>query len=136
MTAPSVELNTPPAPQQSGAAETDPPAARSTDPETSHEGANNSKSRRESQRRILLLSYLEAGDKGLTAIEAGISSGLASNPSCCYWKRCSELLAMGLLEEVYDKDGLVVKRTNPHSKSAQRVLRIKPEVQAYLANAE
>ena len=124
MTAPSVELNTPPSQPLSGVVETN--AARSSDPETSQEGDLDSRSRRENQRQRLLVAYGEAGDQGLTAFEAGHLTGLASNPSCCYWKRCSELLSMGLVEESYDESGALVKRPNPQTNSGQRVLRISP----------
>jgi hypothetical protein len=33
----------------------------------------------------------------MTDEEAGLASGLALKPKCCYWKRCSELRAMGLI---------------------------------------
>ena len=71
------------------------PLFRNTDPETSVKGAQDVKPRRGSQAMLLLAEY--AHRDGLTDEEAGLFSGLLSRPKCCYWKRCSELRAKGLI---------------------------------------
>jgi hypothetical protein len=70
------------------------PLFRSADPITSVLGGGNVKPRRTSQAMLLLAEYLQGG---MTDEEAGMASGLALKPKCCYWKRCSELRAMGLI---------------------------------------
>lgn len=70
------------------------PLFRNTDPVTSVQGAADVKPRRVSQ-AMLLLSMYEYAD--LTDEQAGNLSGLAKRPKCCYWKRCSELRAQGLI---------------------------------------
>ena len=70
------------------------PLFRSADPITSVLGAGEVKPRRRSQAMLLLAEYLHGG---MTDEEAGMASGLALKPKCCYWKRCSELRAMGLI---------------------------------------
>ena len=49
-----------------------------------------------SQRWELLKQYVEHGP--LTNEQAGDLSGLSGRKSCCYWKRCSELLSHGYIE--------------------------------------
>jgi hypothetical protein len=71
------------------------PLFRNTDPETSVKGAQDVKPRRGSQTMLLLAEY--AHRDGLTDEEAGLFSGLLARPKCCYWKRCSELRAKGLI---------------------------------------
>ena len=70
------------------------PLFRNDDPVTSMQGAADVKPRRTSQ-AMLLLSIYEYAD--LTDEQAGDLSGLAKRPKCCYWKRCSELRAKGLI---------------------------------------
>jgi len=70
------------------------PLFRSADPITSVLGAGDVKPRKRSQAMLLLAEYLHGG---MTDEEAGMASGLALKPKCCYWKRCSELRAMGLI---------------------------------------
>jgi hypothetical protein len=70
------------------------PLFRSADPITSVLGAGEVKPRRRSQAMLLLAEYLKGR---MTDEEAGMASGLALKPKCCYWKRCSELRAMGLI---------------------------------------
>jgi hypothetical protein len=50
-----------------------------------------------SQRWDLLRQYVEHGP--LTNEQAGDLSGLSKKKSCCYWKRCSELLVAGYIED-------------------------------------
>jgi hypothetical protein len=71
------------------------PLFRKEDPITSALGAGDVKPRRGSQQALLLAEY--AHRDGLTDEEAGLFSGLLSRPKCCYWKRCSELRAKGLI---------------------------------------
>jgi len=70
------------------------PLFRSADPITSVLGAGDVKPRRGSQQALLLAQYLQGE---MTDEEAGMASGLALKPKCCYWKRCSELRAKGLI---------------------------------------
>jgi hypothetical protein len=74
------------------------PLARATDPETSQRGAADVRIRAMSQKHVLLGAYIAAGDEGLTDDQAGRYSRLSDNPRCGYWKRCSELRAVGLIE--------------------------------------
>ena len=71
------------------------PLFRSADPITSALGAGDVKPRRQTQAMQLLAEYVHRD--GLTDEEAGLFSGLLSRPKCCYWKRCSELRAKGLI---------------------------------------
>lgn len=74
----------------------DVPGARNTDPATSHAAAENVAFRSGSHRARLLDVY---GDRdnwdGLTDEEAAIRAGLS--PRSCWWKRCSELRALGMI---------------------------------------
>jgi hypothetical protein len=70
------------------------PLFRLSDPVTSREGAKAVKPRKTSQAMLLLAEYQH---KPLTDEEAGIASGLVHKPKCGYWKRCSELRALGLI---------------------------------------
>ena len=76
------------------------PLFRSADPVTSRQGAKDVLPRRDSQQGQLLAVY--RNQPGLTDEEAGQLSGLAAKPKCCYWKRCSELRAKGLIEDTGD----------------------------------
>jgi hypothetical protein len=71
--------------------------ARRTDPATSHAPRKAVTVRAGSQRAVLLAAYANAGAYGLTNDGAGVVSGLADRPGCCYWKRCGELLAGGFI---------------------------------------
>lgn len=74
---------------------------RTDDPDTSKQGAVDVSIRKGSQQATLLKEYArpEHWHNGLTDEEAGVRSGLARAPRCCYWKRCSELRRMGLIED-------------------------------------
>lgn len=74
------------------------PLFRATDPPTSRAGAGDVRLRLGSQQAQLLAAYA-AEPNGLTNEQAGILSGLASKPGCCYWKRCSELRHKGFLRD-------------------------------------
>lgn len=71
------------------------PMFRHSDPVTSKKAAKGASKRSPSQQTILLKAY--RGGRGLTDEEAGVVTGLALKPRCCYWKRCSELRAMGFI---------------------------------------
>jgi hypothetical protein len=70
------------------------PLFRNADPITSVLGAEDVKPRRRTQAELLLAEYL---NRPMTDEEAGMASGLALKPKCCYWKRCSELRAGGFI---------------------------------------
>lgn len=68
---------------------------RNGDGATSRAALPNLAVRAGSQRAHLLAEYAE--HDGLTDEEAGLVSGLADYPRCCYWKRCSELRQAGFI---------------------------------------
>jgi len=70
------------------------PLFRSADPITSVKAGGDVKPRRATQAMLLLAEYQQGG---MTDEEAGMASGLALKPKCCYWKRCSELRAEGFI---------------------------------------
>lgn len=74
---------------------------RSRDGITSREGARSIALRAGSQRVKLLEAYNAISHMfwadGLIDDEAGYRSGLAQNPKCGYWKRCSELRQAGYI---------------------------------------
>lgn len=72
------------------------PMVRNTDPDTSHKAAKSARVRVGSQQWQLLAAYGQAVD--MTADEAGVATGLASKPGCCYWHRVSDLLKHGYIE--------------------------------------
>ena len=71
------------------------PMFRNSDPVTSKKAAKGASKRAPSQQTVLLKAY--RGGRGLTDEEAGVITGLAFKPKCCYWKRCSELRTMGFI---------------------------------------
>jgi len=76
------------------------PLFRATDPVTSRAGARHVRLRLASQQHRLLAVYGHpSAFDGITDEEAGTLSQLAANPKCCYWKRCSELRAKGLIRD-------------------------------------
>jgi hypothetical protein len=75
--------------------------SRTDDPPTSKAGAKSVKIRANSQMAQLLVTYLMAFDRfKLTDDQAAEASGLLSKAGCCWWKRCSDLRALGLIESV------------------------------------
>ena len=74
------------------------PLFRAQDPPTSRAGAGDIRLRLGSQQAQLLAVYA-ANPNGLTDEQAGNLSGLSANRSCCYWKRCGELLEAGYIED-------------------------------------
>ena len=72
------------------------PMVRKPDPATSHKAAKSARPRTGSQQWQLLAAYGQAVD--LTADEAGVVTGLADKPGCCYWHRVSDLLKHGYIE--------------------------------------
>jgi hypothetical protein len=73
--------------------------SRTDDPPTSKAGAKSVKIRANSQMAQLLVIYLMAFDRfKLTDDQAADESGLLAKAGCCWWKRCSDLRALGLIE--------------------------------------
>lgn len=72
------------------------PMVRKTDVDTSHKAAKSARMRVGSQQWQLLAAYGAHTD--LTADEAGLVTGLANKPGCCYWHRVSDLLRHGYIE--------------------------------------
>ena len=72
-----------------------PPLARTTDPVTSHNAAKTLV--RETMMKKLMEAYAEAGTDGLTAEEASSNAGYS--PADGAWKRVSDLITAGLLED-------------------------------------
>lgn len=73
------------------------PLFRADDPDTSAQGAADVRVRQGSQMALLLEQYIQHRF-GLTDEEAGVFSGLASR-GAGYWKRCSDLRRLGLIED-------------------------------------
>ena len=73
------------------------PLFRVSDPDTSAQGAKDVRLRQSSQMYKLLEQYI-THRLGLTDEEAGVFSGLASR-GAGYWKRCSDLRRLGLIED-------------------------------------
>lgn len=102
-----------------------PPAARNSDPDTSHAAAVRTLGRR-AQTTLLLRTYHEAGPEGLTNEEAGLMSGLADDPTCCYWKRCSELAHMEYIVPTGDRrDSRAGRKQRVHAISKEGLMVIK-----------
>lgn len=72
---------------------------RRTDPETSRKGARSVTYRAGTQKALLLLAYLRA-DRPLADAKAAALAGLLDRPGCCWWHRCSDLRADGMIEPV------------------------------------
>ena len=75
---------------------TDLPLFRATDPETSRQV---SPLRVGTHRAILLQQYFNA-TLGLTDEDAGMRAALAGHDIKGYWKRCSDLRTLGLIEDL------------------------------------
>ena len=75
------------------------PAARATDPSTSNDAIHDVLPRAGSQQMKLLLAY-GSRPMGLTNEEAAEIAGLLDSRSC-WWKRCADLLAAGLIEDTF-----------------------------------
>lgn len=74
---------------------------RKGDPATSIAAGIASSVRTGSQRALILSLYATHHDPdGLTAWDIGQLSGYVEKPGACWWKRVSELVAAGLLEQV------------------------------------
>ena len=74
-----------------------PPAARASDPHTSHLAASHARVRAQSQLGRLLNTYAHpSASDGLTDEMAAQHAGLSMRS--CWWKRCSELRALELIE--------------------------------------
>lgn len=79
------------------------PTARPYGAQTSAMAGANVQMRVGSQRWILLAKYAEHRLLGLTDEQAGLYTGLADKPGCCYWKRCSELRELGMIKVTDEK---------------------------------
>lgn len=73
------------------------PLFRVSDPDTSAKAAEDVRLRQSSQMYKLLEQYV-LHRQGLTDEEAGVFSGLAQR-GAGYWKRCSDLRRLGLIED-------------------------------------
>lgn len=73
--------------------------ARRSDPETSHDGAEAVRWRSGNHKIAILNAYRHTG-KPLSDREAWQNSALRDKHSCCWWKRCSELRDLGMIEVV------------------------------------
>lgn len=106
------------------------PAARLSDPSTSHDAAKASLPGRRSQAWRLLLTYNRLTDRitfnGLTAHEVVHSAGLPVGA----WRRVSDLLGHELLEVVTDEDGRELTRAW-RGGMPSRVLRISSKGEQY-----
>jgi len=74
---------------------------RRDDYATSKAGARSVAFRAGSQKARLLVAFADAGASGLSDDEAARRAGLA--PTSCYWKRCGELRALGLIRFTGDE---------------------------------
>lgn len=74
---------------------------RRNDYATSKAGARSVSFRAGSQKSRLLTAFVEAGPSGLSDDEAARRAGLT--PTSCYWKRCGELRALGLIRFTGDE---------------------------------
>ena len=72
------------------------PLFRATDPETSRQISPI----RVGSHRALLLEQYATATLGLTDEEAGIRAALAGHEIKGYWKRCSDLRTMGLIQDL------------------------------------
>lgn len=107
-----------------------PPLARSTDPETSHEAAEDA-TMRASRGRLLVLEVLaKLGAK--TDFELADSTGWQQTS---IGKRRGECVAAGLVQVSIDGKGAVIKRQTP-SGSLARVWEITPAGCAYRGSAK
>lgn len=75
--------------------------ARSNDPDTSKQAACENKLYRNELMRSLLMAFLAAGQTGFTDEEAGERVVGLLNRS--WWKRCSDLRAVGFIEPTGEK---------------------------------
>jgi len=106
------------------------PLFRAQDTPTSRAGAQHVRLRLHSQQALLLAVYaLPDAIDGITDEEAGQRSGLAAQPRCCYWKRCSELRAMGFIVPTGD----FAKST---AGELQRICKITAKGDAYIRSLE
>ena len=75
---------------------TDLPLFRATDPDTSRQV----RPMRVGSHRALLLQQYFYATLGLTDEEAGARAALAGNDIKGYWKRCSDLRTLGLIQDL------------------------------------
>lgn len=77
--------------------------ARRDDHSTSRAGAADVARRAGGQKRLLLEAFAAAGTFGLNDEQAAERAGLPMRS--CWWKRCGELRALGLVRYAHDTDG-------------------------------
>lgn len=90
------------------------PAARATDPETSHIAAEDSTARKH-HRRLMLAAYWNNRTRAISDHEAADDAGLLIE-GICWWKRASDLRAQGLIEWATDRDGKKVTAMGMHGR--------------------
>ena len=107
------------------------PLFRTTDPETSKQAAADVAVRQGSQCWALLATYNTHRLKGLTAEEAGKQTPWKGSSMhdlrVCYWKRVSDLLSKGLIEDAGDtrlSDSGSMQRVNRITAEGVRLLRV------------
>jgi len=88
--------------------------ARRTDPETSQEADLRLSSARSHCRALLLIHYRHPD--GLTDEEAAEYAGL-THPGICWWHRCSDLRAQGLIEWLRHENGKQIKVTGSNNRN-------------------
>jgi hypothetical protein len=93
------------------------PAARNSDPQTSHAAAPQTH-KKKSYRELLLAVFKKGPKRGLTSEEAAIKAGLFA-PGICYWKRVSELADLGEIVPVQHDDGEPVTRISSMGRPQQ-----------------
>lgn len=103
------------------------PLFRNSDPVTSKKAAVGASKRAPSQQLIILKAF--GSGRGFTDEEVGVFTALAFKPRCCYWKRCSELRAMGLIVPT----GEFAKST---AGELQRICKITAKGDAHLRSLE
>lgn len=86
------------------------PAARSTDPATSHEAAAAVTPRAPAHRVVALLALAEAGSNGLTDYELEARTGIRQTSIGC---RRKDLVRLGLVFERLTYEGEPVRRPGP-----------------------
>lgn len=105
----------------------DPGRTRRDDHTTSEQGARAVGRRAPNQKVRLLVEYRSAGEAGATDEEAAEAAGLTQHRSTCWWKRCSELRELGLIEQ------LPIPTTRKGSAGVDRIVcAISPGGLAYL----
>jgi hypothetical protein len=77
--------------------------ARSSDPDTSRDAAQQVRYRAGSQVMRLLDAFARAGRMGLTDEQAADVTGLSANRAACWWRRCSDLRDAGYIVDTGER---------------------------------